>query len=106
MDERTVTLPPQGIMLRRLLEVDDDEYLIENFYLPLLSYAKQRQTLTGVIVLVELALAFCVDDMPPEICESIERKKPDIINALITDPVAALEAHVIYDDITQINPAE
>lgn len=101
-EETEFIMPPPGVMLQRLLEVDDSEYLLQHVYLPLLENANKPQTPMRVAVLVEFLICLCIEDMPEALVASMERKIPAFVDALIPNPMAALEARLIFEKSGQM----
>lgn len=95
MPEKTVRLPSEEEMLRRLLETNDSDRLQENFYPGLLHAANQEMTAQEVAEWFKRAMDEYTEGMPSSVVTVLRMMVPKLILALVPDAEVAAEITVL-----------
>jgi hypothetical protein len=95
---KVITLPNREEMLKRLLLVDADGYLVEKFYPLLLKDAGRQLVAKGVVMLFIQTLHDYTDGMPPMMWSVMFSRVPDYIDALVDDKEVATEAKAFLQE--------
>jgi len=82
---RTIVLPEIEEMQRRLISVDNTEYMSSKFYPLLTEYAGREMEILGVVHVLVLAVTIHSEGKPPMFSKVLFMRLPEFVKALIDD---------------------
>jgi len=82
IDQRVFTLPDQNTMLIRLLNVNDESHLRNNFYPLILKHAGSSKVPAGVVMILTLAIHDYTDGMPAAMSAVLLMQVDDFVDAI------------------------
>lgn len=105
MNHKKFNLPSREEMIKRLLKVDDNEYLVEHLYPKLLKKAGSKKTAIGVVMMLKIAIYHCPEDTPINIEKVMDKRMSGFIDALCSDEEIAEEAKKFLELLIAIDEA-
>lgn len=90
--ENVIRLPEAEEMKRRLLSVDDNSHLQQEFYPILLEQAGQKRVAMGIVEMLTLAIHDYTNGMPATMSRLLHMRANEFVDALIDDARVATAA--------------
>ncbi len=105
IDQRSFTLPDRQTMLIRLLNVNDENHLRDNFYPLLLKHAGTSKVPAGVVMILALAIHDYTDGMPAAMHSLLLMQIDDFVDAICgkRNKAAAEKAKEHFHNVMEIN---
>jgi hypothetical protein len=91
-EPRTIVLPEEEDMLRRLQSVDDDPYMVQKLYPLILRHAGQEKQALGILLMLQLAICDFTEGLPPQLGTAVNMRLPNFVSALVDDETVKNEA--------------
>jgi hypothetical protein len=82
MADKMITLPAADEMLARLRSVIDEPHAAANFYPKITKYAGQNKTVSGIEMMVALAIYDYAEGYPPAVATGLHVALPRFVRAL------------------------
>jgi hypothetical protein len=82
MTEKMITLPAADEMLARLRTVIDEPHTVANFYPKITRYAGQSKTVSGIEMMITLAIYDYAENLPPAVATGLHVALPRFVRAL------------------------
>ena len=96
---KTIVMPENDEMLRRLVGVMDELHAREFFYPLILKGARRELNGMGVVLMVTLAIEDYTNELPPIMKSIVYMRLRDFVSALIDDEQVKQDAFEMLDSV-------